>query len=75
MPEKKWVFDTVVLSNFLLSDAIFVLENRYAGTAVGVLSKSGMGSTFREVAAGYCDMCHKHRDMPNNAYSSVIDAK
>ncbi len=29
MPEKKWVFDTVALSNFLLSDSIFILENRY----------------------------------------------
>jgi len=29
MPEKKWVFDTVVLSNFLLSNSIFILEKRY----------------------------------------------
>jgi hypothetical protein len=29
MPEKKWIFDTVALSNFLLSDSIFILENRY----------------------------------------------
>ena len=29
MPEKKWVFDTVTLSNFLLSDSIFILENSY----------------------------------------------
>ena len=29
MPEKKWVFDTVVLSNFLLSEALFMLEKRY----------------------------------------------
>jgi predicted nucleic acid-binding protein len=29
MPEKNWIFDTVVLSNFLLSDSIFILENRY----------------------------------------------
>jgi len=29
MPEKKWVFDTVVLSNFLLSEALFILEKRY----------------------------------------------
>ena len=29
MPEKKWVFDTVALSNFLLSDSIFILEERY----------------------------------------------
>jgi len=29
MPEKKWVFDTVVLSNFLLAEALFILEKRY----------------------------------------------
>lgn len=29
MPEKEWVFDTVALSNFLLSDSIFILEERY----------------------------------------------
>ncbi len=29
MPEKKWVFDTVALSNFLLSESIFILEKRY----------------------------------------------
>jgi predicted nucleic acid-binding protein len=30
MPEKKWVFDTVALSNFLLADSIYLLEKRYA---------------------------------------------
>jgi predicted nucleic acid-binding protein len=34
MPEKKWVFDTVVLSNFLLSDSVFILEKRYHGRGV-----------------------------------------
>jgi predicted nucleic acid-binding protein len=29
MPEKKWVFDTVALSNFLLSDSLFILVDRY----------------------------------------------
>jgi len=29
MPEKNWIFDTVALSNFLLSDSIFIIENRY----------------------------------------------
>lgn len=29
MPEKSWVFDTVVLSNFLLADCLFILEERY----------------------------------------------
>ena len=30
MPEKKWIFDTVALSNFLLSNSIFIIEERYA---------------------------------------------
>ena len=34
MPEKKWVFDTVVLSNFFLSDSIFILEERYRKRAL-----------------------------------------
>lgn len=29
MPDKKWVFETVSLSNFMISDAIFVLQKRY----------------------------------------------
>ena len=29
MPDKKWVFDSVTLSNFLLSDSIFNLVKRY----------------------------------------------
>ena len=29
MPEKKWIFDTVTLSNFFLSDSTFILEIRY----------------------------------------------
>ena len=29
MLEKKWVFDTAALCNFLLSEAIFILEKRY----------------------------------------------
>ena len=29
MPEKRWVFDTVALSNFFLSEALFILEKRY----------------------------------------------
>ena len=29
MPEKQWVFDTVVLSNFLIANAAHILEKRY----------------------------------------------
>jgi len=34
MPEKKWVFDTVSLSNFLLSESVFILEKRYRKHAI-----------------------------------------
>lgn len=34
MPEKKWVFDTVVLSNFFLSNSEFILEKRYRGRGI-----------------------------------------
>lgn len=34
MPEKKWVFDAVALSNFLLSDSVFILEKRYRSRSV-----------------------------------------
>ncbi len=34
MPEKKWAFDTVALSNFLLSDSVFILEKRYRSRSV-----------------------------------------
>lgn len=49
MPEKKWIFDTVVLSNFLLSDAIFVLEKRYTGQAVLT------SEVFDELSAGFSE--------------------
>ncbi len=31
---KQWVFDTVVISNFALTDSIFVLEKRYQGRGI-----------------------------------------
>jgi len=34
MPERKWVFDTASLSNFLLSESIFILKNRYRQKAI-----------------------------------------
>ena len=49
MPEKKWVFDTVVLSNFLLTDAIFILEKRYAGRAIIT------NEVFDELSAGFSE--------------------
>jgi predicted nucleic acid-binding protein len=46
MPENKWVFDSVSLSNFLLSEAIFILQKRY--------HKSGFitWQVYDEVSAG-----------------------
>jgi hypothetical protein len=40
MPEKIWVFDTVALSNFLLSDSIFILWN-FKSFGVGGANISG----------------------------------
>jgi predicted nucleic acid-binding protein len=34
MPEKKWVFNTVTLSNFPLSDSAFILKKRYNRQAI-----------------------------------------
>ncbi|MBD3244028.1 MAG: hypothetical protein GF331_25770 [Chitinivibrionales bacterium] len=34
MPERRWVFDTVAVSNFLLTDSVAVLRSRYAGKAL-----------------------------------------
>ena len=34
MPDEKWVFDTVSLSNFLLSESIYLIENRYKQRAI-----------------------------------------
>ncbi len=46
MPEKKWVFDTVALSNFLLSDSIFILVERYRKR--GIIT----WPVFDEISAG-----------------------
>lgn len=46
MHNKKWVFDTVVLSNFLISDAAYILEKRYNGH--GVITSA----VYDEISAG-----------------------
>ncbi len=46
MPEKQWVFDTVVLSNFLISDSAYILEKRYKGH--GVITPE----VYDEISAG-----------------------
>ena len=49
MPEKIWVFDTVSLSNFLLSDAILLLKTRYRKR--GVITSE----TFDEISSGIAE--------------------
>ena len=49
MPEKNWIFDTVALSNFLLSDSIFILENRYRRR--GLITRQ----IYDEISAGMAD--------------------
>jgi len=47
MHRKKWIFDTVVLSNFLLSDSLFLVEKRYNGK--GIITSEVYG----ELSAGF----------------------
>lgn len=47
MPKKQWIFDTVVLSNFLLVDASSVLEQRYSGKAIIT------GQVYDEICSGF----------------------
>ena len=49
MPEKNWIFDTVALSNFLLSDATFILENRYRKR--GLITRQ----IYDEISAGMAE--------------------
>jgi predicted nucleic acid-binding protein len=46
MPDTNWVFDTVTLSNFLLSDSISILENRYRSR--GLITRE----IYNEISAG-----------------------
>ena len=46
MPDKLWVFDTVVLSNFLISDSANILEKRYSNR--GVITTE----VYDEISAG-----------------------
>ena len=47
MPEKRWLFDSAVLSNFLLSDSAFILEERY--NRRGIVT----WEVFDELSAGF----------------------
>jgi hypothetical protein len=44
---KLWIFDTVFLSNFLLSDSMFILNKRYR--RYGVIT----GEVYDELSAGF----------------------
>lgn len=46
MPDLKWVFDTVSLSNFIFSESTFILENRYKEKAC--ITRE----VFNEISAG-----------------------
>jgi len=62
MPELTWVFDTVVLCNFLLSDAMDVIRERYSGRAVIT------EEVFDEIASGiaeYPKLKEIKKDMDN----------
>ncbi len=49
MPEKTWIFDTVSLSNFLLSDSMPILFKRYR--RCGVIT----GEIYDELSTGFAD--------------------
>ena len=49
MLEKKWIFDTVALSNFCLSDSIFILEKRYRKRCIITWE------VYDEISAGISD--------------------
>ena len=76
MPEKQWVFDTVVLSNFLISDSAHILEKRYKGRGVittevygeisaGISQIKPLGYIDRLIEKGIfflCPLIRKERD-------------
>ena len=49
MPEKVWIFDTVSLSNFLLSDSMSILSKRYR--RCGLIT----WEVYNELSAGFAD--------------------
>jgi len=49
MPEKKWIFDTVVLSNFLLSESSSILKERY--NRRGIVTSE----VFDEISSGFVE--------------------
>ncbi|MBW2367948.1 MAG: hypothetical protein JRH15_08685 [Deltaproteobacteria bacterium] len=49
MHEKRWLFDTVALSNFLLSDAAYILEKRYR--KCGIIT----WEVYDEISAGFAE--------------------
>jgi predicted nucleic acid-binding protein len=49
MPEKKWFFDAVVLSNFLFADAVTLLKERYRNK--GIITRE----VYDEISAGFAE--------------------
>jgi predicted nucleic acid-binding protein len=49
MPEKTWIFDTVSLCNFLLSDSMTILKKRYR--RCGLITRE----VYNELTAGFAD--------------------
>lgn len=49
MPEKKWFFDAVVLSNFLFADAVTLLKERYRNK--GIITRE----VYDEIPAGFAE--------------------
>ncbi len=77
MPDKKWVFDAVTLSNFLLSDSMYLIENRYSQKAIvtdQVLDELSAGylkypvlktidAFIKEKVFSICNMSQKEREI------------
>ena len=49
MPEKIWIFDTVSLSNFVLSESMLILSKRYR--RCGIIT----GEVYDELSTGFMD--------------------
>lgn len=77
MPEKQWVFDTAVLSNFLIADSAHILEKRYKGRGVittevydeisaGISQIKSLGSIDRLIEKGIFSLCPLTRKERNS---------
>jgi predicted nucleic acid-binding protein len=72
MPEKNWVFDTVALSNFLLSDSIFILTERYH--QYGIIT----WQVYDEISSGiteYPELTQIHKLLEDRTFELVSLSK